>query len=190
MNTGPTPPRSRQSRTPAVVLVAVLFAGAAVSLTLGLLGAALGEPRSLPTWGFSSVQTFKAWLAGAVLVQVLAQLVTALSIYQKLPGRRPAPRWAHLLHRITGTAAFLAGLPVAFYCLYGFGFDATTPRTLMHSLAGCLFYGAFTTKMLALRGKRLPRLVLPLAGGATFTLFVLAWTLGAAWWFRQTGLTT
>jgi Family of unknown function (DUF6529) len=174
------------------VLLLILIVGAAVALTLGVFGAAMGAPRDLPTWGFSSVQTFKAWLSSGVLALVAVQLATALWIFQRLPGQRgrAAPRWVHRMHRASGALAFLISLPVAFYCLYGFGFDASTPRTLVHSVAGCLFYGAFAAKMLALRSRRLPGWTLPVLGGVTFSVFVLAWTLSALWWFRLVGLTT
>ncbi|XVV06005.1 DUF6529 family protein [Actinosynnema sp. CA-248983] len=173
-----------------VALVTIVLAGAAVAVALGLVGTVAGGPRELPTWGFSSVQTFKAWLATIVLGLVAVQLFTALWIYGRLPRLRPGSHRVHVLHRVSGAVAFLVSLPVAFYCLYGFGFDATTPRTLVHSVAGCAFYGAFTAKMLALRSSRLPGWLLPVLGGTVFSLFVLLWTVSAAWWFRTVGITS
>lgn len=93
-----------------------------------------------------------------------------------------------IVHRVTGVSAFVVSLPVAFYCLYGFGFDTATPRTLAHSVAGCLFYGMFASRMLALRSPRLPGWAVPVLGGTVFTLFVVVWALSALWWFRLTGL--
>jgi len=93
-----------------------------------------------------------------------------------------------IVHRVSGALAFVVSLPVAFYCLYGFGFDTATPRTLAHSLAGCLFYGAFTSKMLALRSAWLPGWTVPVLGGTVFTVFVLVWALSALWWFQLTGI--
>lgn len=166
----------------------VVLAGAAVAVTLGVLGSVSDGPRELPAWVFSSTQSLKAWLASAVAALVIVQLVSALWMFGKLPGTGAPPRAVKIVHRVSGALAFVISLPVAFYCLYGFGFDTTTPRTLAHSLAGCLFYGAFTSKMLALRSARLPGWAVPVLGGSVFTLFVLVWALSALWWFQLTGL--
>jgi hypothetical protein len=166
----------------------IVLAGAAVAVTLGVLGSLAGGPRELPVFIFSSTQSLKAWLASGVAALVVVQLVSALWMYGKLPGVRAAPRGVAIVHRVSGVLAFLVSLPVAIYCLYGFGFDASTPRTLAYSVAGCLFYGAFTSKMLALRAPRLPGWAVPVLGGTVFTLFVLVWALSALWWFQLTGL--
>lgn len=178
------------SRTPTrgPVLVAVLFAGAAVALTLGILGARYGEPRALETFGFTTVQSLKAWVATGVLAAVVLQLATALWMYGRLPFLPTAPRWLARLHRASGLAAVVVSLPVSAYCLYGFGFETATPRTLAHSVAGCAFYGAFVAKMLALRSRALPGASLPLLGGLTFTVFVVAWWSSALWWFGIAGV--
>ena len=175
--------------SPSLATLAVVLVGSAVAVTLGVLGAVVGEPRALPAWGFSSVQTLKAWVASAVLVLVGVQLLTALWLYRWLPGRAAPPGWVRPLHRLSGAGAVLTSLPVACYCLYGFGFSGLTSRTLTHSVAGCAFYGAFTAKMLTLRIRRLPPGVLPVLGGATFSLFVLSWTVSAGWWFNLVGMT-
>ena len=110
-------------------------------------------------------------------------------IFQRLPGRRAAPPWVYWLPRASGTPAFLTSLPVAFYCLLRVRFrrlHAAHPGAL--GRGGCLFFGAFTAKMLALRSRRLPGLTLPVLGAVTFTVFVLVWTLSALWWFRLVGL--
>lgn len=179
-----------RTRTPATAsaLVAVLLAGAAVSLTLGVLGARFGEPRALDTFGFTSVQSLKAWVSTVVLVGVLFQVVTARWMYGGLRFLGPVPAWLPRAHRWSGRLAVVASLPVAFYCLYGFGFDASGPRVLAHSIAGCVFYGAFVAKMLALRSSRTPSILLPVLGGLTFTAFVAAWWLAALWWFQLVGL--
>ncbi len=79
---------------------------------------------------------------------------------------------------------------MAFYCLYGFGFahDVADPRTLVHSVAGCLFYGAFASKMITIKSRRLRRWMLPALGALVFTSFVVAWTTSALWWFNTVGL--
>ena len=69
--------------------------------------------------------------------------------------------WVAPLHRWSGRLAVLATLPVVTHCLYAFGFEHDNPRVLAHSLLGCLFFGAFTAKMLALRPKSVPGWALP-----------------------------
>lgn len=171
------------------VLLGVVLVGTAVSVTLGALGATVGQPRSLPTFGFTSMQTFKSWLASLVLLLVVLQLFTALWIYGRVPGLGPASRAVHRIHRTSGVAAALLTLPIAWYCLYAFGFDTSTSRTTAHSVLGCAFYGAFAAKMAALRVKRLPKSVVPVLGGLLFATFVGAWWLSALWWFEAVGWT-
>ena len=55
----------------------------------------------------------------------------------------------------------------------------------MHSVAGCIFYGAFASKVLAVRTKRLPNWVLPVVGGVTFTLLVVLWATSSLWFFQN-----
>lgn len=174
-------------------LTASLLLGAGVSVALGVYGRVHeGEYHNFPTFGFSNVDTFKAWLATLVLVLVLAQLVMALWIYGKLPGVGEAPPRLGRAHRMTGYTAFVLSLPVAVYCLYGFGFAPApmSARTLFHSIAGCAFYGAFTAKVVIVRSRRLPGWALPLAGGLLFSVFVLLWLTSALWWFHWSGLHT
>ena len=178
------PPRGR---TP--VLLGVVLLGTAVSVTLGALGATIGEPRSLSTFGFTSMQTFKAWLASLVLLLVLIQLFTALWIYGRVPRLGTAPRAVHRIHRTSGVVAIVLTLPIAWYCIYAFGFDTSTARTTAHSILGCVFYGAFVAKMVALRVERLPHALVPVLGGLLFATFVGAWWLSALWWFQAVGWT-
>lgn len=179
--------RSRPS--PRTGLVAVLLLGTAVAVALGVLGAQVSTPRLLPVWWFTSMQSMKAWLSTVVLALVVGQLVTATWMYGRLPGLRQAPpQWIAPLHRFSGRAAFLLSLPVAFYCLYSFGFDTATPRVYAHSIAGCVFYGAFASKMAGLRLTGAPGWLVPLLGGIAFTSFVVAWYLGSVWWFQLAGL--
>ncbi|MVU81751.1 hypothetical protein GPX89_31505 [Nocardia sp. ET3-3] len=169
-----------------LIVVPVLLAGAAVAVALGMAGTHFWPgTQPLPTWGFSAPQTFKAYLSSAVLVLIVGQLLTAVWIY-----RFHAPKPVHVFHRLSGALAFLLSLPVAFYCLYSFGFQfgtGATRRVMAHSLAGVVFYGAFASKMLTLRLKRTPGWLLPVLGGLVFTSFVLAWALAALWWFRTVG---
>ncbi|QNN53293.1 DUF6529 family protein [Nocardioides mesophilus] len=183
------------SEQPAAVrrgaLVTGLLVCAGISVALGVYGR-LHSPSygSLPSFGFSSTATFKAWVGSVVLALAAAQLVTALWLYGRLPGAPPAPRRLGLVHRGTGYTAFVLSLPVAALCLYGFGFapEPFSARTLVHSLAGCAFYGAFAAKVLLVHTRNLPRWALPLAGSLVLTTVVLAWLTSAWWLFSTTGL--
>jgi thiamine transporter ThiT len=106
-------------------------------------------------------------------------------MWGRLPGAGEAPGWVGPLHRWSGTIAFVVSLPVAFHCLWALGFQSTDTRVLVHSLAGCLFYGAYATKMIGLRTKSLPKWALPVLGGTVFTVLVVAWLTSALWYFTS-----
>jgi hypothetical protein len=176
-----------------VPLITALLLAAGVAVMLGVLGRVRGPAGDqLPTFGFSDTVTFKAWTATVVLVLATVQLLTALGMYRHLPRLHHMPQWLHAAHRATGIAALVLSLPVAGYCLYSFGFAPAplSPRTLIHSIAGCTFYGAFAGKILLVHTRRLPRWALPIAGGALLTAVVLAWLTSALWLFTTTGLHT
>jgi hypothetical protein len=174
-------------------LFAALLLGAGVAVALGVVGRVHeGTYDGLPTFGFSSTATFKAWTATVVVALALVQLVTALWLYGRLPGVRSAPHWLGSAHRATGTLAFVLSLPVAALCLYGFGFapEPFSTRTLVHSLAGCAFYGAFAAKVVLVHTRRLPGWALPVAGGLLLTAVVVAWLTSAVWLFSEVGIRT
>jgi hypothetical protein len=99
-----------------------------------------------------------------------------------------APDWVAGLHRWSGRAAVLLTVPVAVHCLYALGFEDSTPRVLVHSLAGCFLYGVFVAKMLVLQRPRTPRWSIPLLGGALFTAITAVWLSSAVWFFSTSGL--
>jgi Family of unknown function (DUF6529) len=169
--------------TAAVILP--LAAGAAVAVALGGYGRVHQARRvEVDLAGFSSVTTAKVWLATVVLLLALAQVGTALALYRRLPGTDR--RWVAPVHRWSGRLAFLLMLPIAAHCLYVLGAAGYDPRTLLHSLAGCVVFGAFTTKMLALPQAR-ARWLVPLAGGLLFTALVGVWLTSALWFFTTFG---
>ncbi len=168
-------------------LIAIVVAGAAVSLAAGVYGN-VHEPTGddITTFGFPAVLPMKAWLTTGVLVLAFAQLGSALWMWGRLPGvSGEAPAAVAHAHRWLGTAAFIVSLPVAYHCLWSLGFQDTTTRVLVHSLLGCAFYGAFTTKMLALRSGRLPGATLPVVGGLLTAIIVAIWWT-SSWWFFTT----
>lgn len=162
-----------------------LLAGAAVTVALGVYGRA-HEPTFTPivTFGFSEMLPMKAWLTTAALLLGLVQVVTAAAMYGRL-GRWNPPG---ALHRWSGRIAFLLTIPVAFHCLYALGLDTSGTRALLHGLAGCLFYGAFTTKMLLLERGGAKSWVLPIVGGVVFVSLVELWLTSSLWFFTTIGV--
>jgi len=169
------------------VLLTTTAAGAAVSLALGAFGRLHGPTGvAINVAGFSGPMEVKVWLASLSAGLAVVQLVSALAMYGKLPVR--APRWTGTLHRWSGRVAFLAAVPVAMHCLYALGFQSYDTRVLVHSLAGCLFFGAFTVKMLSLSRSGLPGWVLPVFGGVVFTGLTVLWLTSSLWFFTTVGV--
>lgn len=168
----------------------VLFAlGSLVSVLLGVYGG-LHEPQlvSINVAGFSGPQAVKAWLTTLAFVLALVQLWSALVMWGRMPGMRTAPSWIGGLHRWSGRLAVLATVPVAVHCLYALGFQHSDGRVLAHSLIGCLFYGAFVVKMLALSRPGTPSWTLPVVGGVVFTALTGLWVTASLWFFTTFGL--
>lgn len=147
-----------------------------------------GNGSALYRFGFSSMLAMKSWLTSAATALVVIQLVSALAMWGKLPGVRNVPAWVAGVHRWTGTVAFVVSLPVAFQCVWSLGFSSSSTRTLVHSILGCLFYGVFTAKMLALRMRRLPGWTLPVLGGLLAVVLTGIWFSAAFWYFTQPAL--
>ena len=181
MTTIPTPRPS-----PAFAAVA-LAAGAVVAVVLGVYGS-IHDPtgQTITTFGFGSMIAMKVWLASAAGVLALGQLVGALAMYGKLGVR--APSWLGAAHRGSGVVALLLTVPVAYHCLWSLGFQTYDARTVLHSLAGCLVYGAVATKVLVLHGRETPGWMLPLAGGLLFTVLVVTVSTSAGWYLTEVGL--
>jgi hypothetical protein len=194
MTMDPTAPAAAQM--PAVAgrhslrtLIVPLLVGSLVSVSLGVYGR-LHEPSGIAVniAGFSSPQTVKVWLATVAAFFAVVQLVSALAMYGKVPGVT-APPWTGTLHRWAGRAAFLVAIPVAVHCLYALGFADYDTRTLVHSLLGCAFFGAFTTKMLTLPRRGAPGWALPLFGGLVFATLIGLWLTASLWFFTTSGIT-
>jgi hypothetical protein len=182
----PLPPQPAASGVAKLVIPCVI--GGLVALTLGLYGR-LHSPTGFAVniAGFSSPGYVKSWLATVATVCAIIQVGSALVMYGKVP-RVSAPSWIGALHRWSGRVAFLAAVPVAIHCLYALGFQNYSTRVLLHSIFGCLFFGAFTVKMLILPKKGLPGWVLPFWGAVVFTALVLIWLTSAYWFFSTFGV--
>ena len=179
------PSETRSAGVGAAVAVVV---GACVAVGLGVFGK-VHDPQffSINVAGFSSGVAVKTWLATLAVILALFQFGSAFAMYGLLRGR--APRWISTAHVWSGRLAVLASVPVAVHCLYALGFQATDTRVLFHSLFGCLFYGAFVTKMLLLTRKGLPAWVIPIAGALVFFGLVFIWLTSALWFFQTSGIT-
>lgn len=176
---------SGTSVTPLLVAAAI---GGAVALALGTYGRVhTPTGQGIVTFGFPAVLPMKAWLGTGAAALALAQLISALWMWGRLPGVGPAPAGVAAAHRWLGTAAFVLTLPVAYHCLWSLGFQQSTTRVLAHSLLGCLFYGAFTTKMLVLHSHHVPKATLPVLGGTLVALLTGIWFTSSLWFFTNVG---
>jgi len=169
-------------------LLAAGAMGAVVALALGLYGRAHDPQTDLAiTLGFADTITMKVWLASIAILFALFQIFSALWLYGRLPiSSRPS--WLIHAHRISGRLAFLISLPVAYHCLYQLAFQDTTTRVLAHSLLGCLFYGAFATKVTLIHMPGRAGVWLPVIGGLVFTLLVATWVTSGLWFITTSGI--
>ena len=176
-----------QPATSAKVLVVPVLVGCLVALTLGIYGRAHSPTGvAVDVIGFSNGGTVKSVLATGAVVFAIVQVATSLIMYGKVRWIT-APSWIGGLHRWSGRIAFILTVPVVVHCLYALGFQTFNARVLVHSIAGCLFFGTFTIKMLALTRRGMPGWVLPLLGGLAFALLVLIWFTSAFWFFTTFG---
>ena len=169
-------------------LLAAGAMGAAVAIALGLYGRAHDPQTDLAiTLGFSDTITMKVWLSSVAILFALYQIFSALWLYGRLPISSRPP-WLIHTHRISGRLAFLISLPVAYHCLYQLAFQDTTTRVLAHSLLGCLFYGAFATKVTLIHMPGRAGVWLPVIGGTVFALLVATWVTSGLWFITTSGI--
>jgi len=161
--------------------------GALLAVALGVY-AGVHPPTgtAIFTGPFPSMIAMKVWLTSIAVLLAIVQLVTALWMYGRLGV--PAPRWVGAFHRGTGSLAFVVTLPVAFHCLVALGFGFSDRRILLHSLLGCLFYGAFVAKILTLTRRKVPGWALPWVAGVLFTALVGVGVTSAGWYFTTIGV--
>jgi hypothetical protein len=173
--------------SPAKLLVPALI-GAAVALGLGVYGH-LHDPtgKSLFSLVFTRTINMKAWFASAAVALALFQVYSGMRMYGRVPFPRTLPSWWEGAHRASGTLAFLITVPVAYHCLWALGFQHYTTRVLIHSIAGCFFFGAFAAKVVVVEWRSLPGYALPIAGGLVFSALVVIWLSSALWFFQNFG---
>ena len=184
-----TTPAAPAARSPALAFGVAAAVGGLVALSLGVYGR-VHDPASESTikWFFTSTLHFKVWMTTLALALALLQVLGGLWMFGRLP-LGPAPAWVGPAHRMSGSLALLATLPVAYHCLWSLGFDPDPGggRRLVHSVLGCLFYGAFATKVIVVRSHRMPGWALPVVGGVLFVILVLIWFTSSLWFMRNVG---
>jgi hypothetical protein len=185
--TAPAAAPSMRASAP-VKLLAIVVAGALVSVLLGVYGKVHDPTGEKPyTLFFSDTINLKVWFASVALLLAAVQVLLALRLYGKIHIPRQEPPWLGDAHRLTGTIAFASTLPVAYQCLWALGFQSTDTRVLVHSSLGCFFFGAFTIKVLSVRTHGLSNWVLPIVGGTVFAALVAVWATSAVWFWREFG---
>lgn len=191
-------PRTRQT----VILTAALLAGAAMSVFLGVYGR-VHDPsgRSLLMVLFSSTIQMKAVLGSVAVALAVFQVGSAVRIYGWFSSSA-RPAWVVTAHRVSGTLAFLATLPVAYHCLWALGFQTEFGgRVYLHSVVGCFFFGVFFTKFISMylypfssdpvrieARPNLPGWWLPMGGGLVFASLVMVWFTSSLWYFTDRSL--
>jgi hypothetical protein len=167
-------------------LLGIFGAGAAVAVLLGVYGDAHSPTGEKPySLFFTDTIQLKVWFAVIAVVLAVVQIFLAARMYGKVKWPRSEPSWLGDAHRLTGTLAFLISLPVAYHCLWSLGFQSGDTRVLLHSLAGCFFYGIFVTKVLSVRISGLPDWMLPIVGGLVFTALVVIFLTSCLWFFTS-----
>jgi hypothetical protein len=177
------------AQSPRWALAAITGLGIVVAAVLaGYSRVHPGNGAAIATFGFSALLAMKAWFTTAALFFVIIQIGSALAMWGRFPGLTGSPAWASPVHRWSGVVAFVLTLPVAFQCIWSLGFSDATARTMIHTVAGCLFYGVFAAKMLSLRLPGLPGWTLPVLGGLLAALLTVIWFSSAFWYFTQSGV--
>lgn len=180
-------------RSMAVPLTA-FAAGAGVALALGVFGR-VHDPTTdgTTTLGYDTVIDMKVVVTAAIGVLVLLQLLGALWMYGRLGV--PAPSWVGPAHRASGALAFVLAVFVGYHCLWALGLEygelhtgePVPARAVVHGVVGCVVFGAFVVKVVAVRSRRAPGWFLPVAGGILFTAFVVVVGTSTVWYVGQEG---
>ena len=177
------------------VPLAAFAGGAVVALLVGVFGKA-HDPTldGTTTLGFDTVLAMKVVVTSVIGVLAVLQLVGALWLYGKLGIATPP--WLGRAHRASGTVALVLAIFVAYNCLWALGLEyghfahgggKVGARTVIHGVLGCLVFGAAVVKVVAVRAKRAPGWLLPVAGGLLFTLFVGVVLTSAVWYYANYG---
>jgi hypothetical protein len=183
-------PRAPRLSGPAPVLVGAGLATAALAAGLYAFGTQHTPDYSTSLFGKSGADTLslKSWLATAVLAFAVVQLCLALWMYGKLPWAVIGPPEVGPVHRAIGVAAILLTIPIAYHCALAYGVQTgVDTRVAVHSIAGCLIYGAFLGKIILVQSPRwrVPGWALPLVGGILVVTVAVLWYTSALWYFND-----
>ena len=175
----PAAPEATPTRVGPVLVAFAIGTLAAVALGVyGRLHTPTGQAVNLA--GFSSGLAVKSFLATIAIILAVVQTVTAMALFGRIPL---TGAWVGAVHRWSGRLAVAVTVPVAVHCLYALGFQTYDTRTLLHSLFGCFFYGAFVVKMLVLTRDDSPKWALPLMGGLVLSGLTALWMTAALWFY-------
>jgi hypothetical protein len=182
---------SPRSMTVPLVAFAV---GAAVALALGIFGR-VHDPTidGTTTLGYDTVLDMKVAVTAVIGVLAALQVVGALLIYGKLGIR--APSWVGSVHRASGILTFLLAVFVGYHCLWALGLEygelhngePVPARAVVHGVLGCVVFGAFVVKVVAVRSRQALGWFLPVAGGLLFTAFLIVVGTSTVWYLGEEG---
>jgi hypothetical protein len=175
---GQKPPIAR------IAVIGQLSAGVVVALYVAGRAHTVNPSFSLFGRRYLAAVSLKAVLATVALGVAVVQVLLALWMYRKLPLAGRPPRAVRPAHRVLGFGLFALTLPIALHCLIAYGVQLTSARVAVHSLAGCFLYGAFAAKVLLVHTRRLPRWVLPVAGGMLAVTVAVLWYSSALWYYN------
>ncbi len=169
-------------------------AGAVVAVLLGVFGR-VHDPtlEGTTTLGFGTVIEMKVVVSAAIGVLAVLQVVGALWMYGKLGIS--APSWLGTAHRASGAVALLLSVFVGYHCLWALGLEVGTLksgekvplRAVLHGVLGCAVFGAVVVKVVAVRSRRAPGWLLPVAGGLLFALLIVVVLTSAGWYVNERG---
>ena len=99
------------------------------------------------------------------------------------------------MHRASGTLTFLLAVFVGYHCLWALGLEygelhngePVPARAVVHGVLGCVVFGAFVVKVVAVRSRRAPGWFLPVAGGLLFTAFLIVVGTSTVWYLGEKG---
>ena len=176
------------------VLFGALLSGAGVAVSLGVYGrvhARRGLRRRCRRSASPARATFKAWATTVVVVLAVGQVIDGAVALRQAPGRPVRAALARDRRTaLSGALAFVLTLPVAAYCLYGFGFapSPSDPRRWSTPSPGAPSTARSRPRCCSCTpaGCRAGRC--PLAGGLLFTSIVVAWLTSAVWLFSEVGI--
>ena len=151
-----------------------------------MLASASSTYTDIMTAVFSAPIAGKAWLATAAGFFALVQVTTAARIFGKFKNVIRLPHeTVKRIHRWSGRLVFLLTLPVIFHCVFILGFQTTSTRVAIHSIAGSFVYGVFAVKVFFVHDRAHPRWTLPLVGGTLFSVLATLWLTSAYWYFTH-----